>query len=46
MVNDTMFAHHFLDLNLAAEIFFEKEGTKEKGGVNLEIVDLGTYAHL
>ena len=41
-----MFAHHFLDLNLAAEVFFEKEGTKEKGGVNLEIVDLGTYAHL
>ena len=46
MVNDTMFVHHFLDLNLAAGIFFEKEGTKEKGCVDLEIVDLGTYAHL
>ena len=28
------------------EIFFEKEGTAENGGVDFEIGDIGKYVHL
>ena len=46
MIIDTMFVHYFVDPDLGVEIFFEKEESKEKRNITLEIVDLGTTAHL
>ena len=38
-----MFVHHFV--NLRVEIIFRKARTAENGGINFEIVDIGTSAH-
>ena len=46
MVIDSMFVYHFCDLDLRAEIFFQKEWAEENGGVDIEIGDIGTSAHL
>ena len=45
MVIDSTFVYHFVDLNLRVKIIFRKEGTAESGGINFEIVDIGTFAH-
>ena len=46
MVIDIMFVYHFVDSDLKIEIFFEKEGLAENGGVDFEIGDIGTSALL
>ena len=46
MVIDSIFVYHFVDVDLRFEIFFEKEGTAGNGGVDFEIGDIGTLAHL
>ena len=43
---DTKFIYHFVDPDLGVEVFFEKEGVTEKGGVDFEIRDWGNFAHL
>ena len=37
--------YYFVDLDLGAEIFFEKEGATGKGDINSEIVELHFSAH-
>ena len=46
MVIDSMFVYHFVDPELRIEIFFQKEGTAENGGVDFEIVCMGISEHL
>ena len=41
-----MFIYHIVDPDLRVEIFFEKEGTAKNGGVDFEVGDIGTSAHL
>ena len=41
-----MLVYHFPDPVLRVEIVFDKEGTAENGGVDFEIRDIGTSAHL
>ena len=41
-----MFVYHFEDPDLKIETFFEKGETGENGGVNFEIGDISTSAHL
>ena len=41
-----MFVYHFIDPDLMVEIFFEKEGAAENGGVEFEIGDIDTSAQL
>ena len=41
-----MFVYHFIDPDLMVEIFFEKERAAENGGVEFEIGDIDTSAHL
>ena len=41
-----MFVYHFIDPDLRAERFFEKERTAENGVVDFEIGEIGTFAHL
>ena len=43
---DSIFAYHFVDLDVRVEIFFEKEGTAENGGVDFKIGDIGASVHL
>ena len=37
MVIESMFVYNFIDPNLRVEIFFEKEGAVENGGLDFEI---------
>ena len=46
MVSDGMFVHNFGDLDMMVEIFFENDGATKKGGIDFEIGDMGTSAHL
>ena len=46
MVINSMFVYHFVDPDLRVEIFFEKEGSAENGGVDFEIGDIDTSAYL
>ena len=46
MVIGSMFVYHFVDPDLRIEIFFQKEGATENGGIDFEIGDIGTSAHL
>ena len=46
MVIDSTFAYDFVDLDLRVEIFFDKERLTENGGVDFEIGDVSTSAHL
>ena len=41
-----MFVYHFVDPDLKVEIIFWKEGTAENVGIDFEIVDADTSAHL
>ena len=41
-----MFVYHFVDPDLRVEIYFEKEGSAENGGVDFEIGDIDTSAYL
>ena len=41
-----MFVYHFIDLDLRVEIFLKKEGAGENEGVDFEIGDISTSAHL
>ena len=41
-----MFVSHFIDSDLRVEIFFENKEVIENGGVDFEIRDIGTSAHL
>ena len=40
-----MFVYYFVDPDLRVEIIFRKERTAESGGIDFEIVDMGTSAH-
>ena len=40
-----MFVYHFVDPDLRVEIFFNKEGTAENGGIDFELGVLGTSGH-
>ena len=46
MVIESRFVYHFADSDLKVETFFEKDGATENGGINFEIGDIGTSAHL
>ena len=46
MVIDSMFVYYFLDPGLRVEIFLEKKRAVENGGVDFEIGDISTSAHL
>ena len=46
MIIDSMFVYHFADPELRIEMFFQKEGTAENGGVDFEIVYIGISGHL
>ena len=37
--NQQMHFYHFVDLDLAVTFIFEKEGAREKGGVNFKMGD-------
>ena len=41
-----MFVYHFVDPDLRVETFFQKDGAAENRGVDFEIGDIGTSAHL
>ena len=41
-----MFVYHFVDLYMRVEIFLEKEGPGENGGVDFEIENISTSANL
>ena len=41
-----MFVYHFVYPDLRVEIYFEKEGSAENGGVDFEIGDIDTSAYL
>ena len=41
-----MFVYHFVGPDLRVEIFFKKDKAAENGGVDFEIGDIGTSAHL
>ena len=43
---DVMFVKHLGVLGVGIEIFLKKEGATEKGGLDFEIGDLGTFANL
>ena len=45
-VIDSMFVYNFVDLELRVETFFKKEGAVKNGGVDFEIGEIGTSAHL
>ena len=46
MVIDNMLVYHFVDPDLRVETFFKRDDTAENGGVDFEIGDIGTSAHL
>ena len=46
MVIDSMFVYHFVDSDFRAETVFEKDEAAENGGLDFEIGDIGTSAHL
>ena len=46
MVIDSMFVYHFVDPDLRVKTFFGKDEQAENGGVDFEIGDIGTFAHL
>ena len=41
-----MFFHHFVNPDLRVQIFFKREGAAENEGIDFEIGDIGTSAHL
>ena len=41
-----MLVYHFVDLELRAEIFFQKRGAVEKGSIDFEIGDIETSVYL
>ena len=41
-----MFDYHFVDPGLKVETFFEKDEAAKNEGVDFEIEDIGTSAHL
>ena len=41
-----MFVSHFVDPDLRMKILIKKEGTLKNGGINFEVGDIGTPAHL
>ena len=41
-----MFVYCFVDPDLRVEIIFRKERTAESGGIDFEIADIDTSAHL
>ena len=43
---NSMFIYHFVDPDLRVETFFKKDQAAENGGVDFEIGDIGTSAHL
>ena len=45
-VIDSMFVYNFVDLELRVETFFKKEGAVKNGGIDFEIGEIGTSAHL
>ena len=46
LVINSMLTYHFVDPDLKVETFFEKDGAEENEGVDFEIKDIGTSAHL
>ena len=46
MLTDIMLVYHFLDPDLRVKIFFKKDEAAENGGVDFEVGDIGTSAHL
>ena len=46
MVIDSMFDCHFVDPCLGVETFFEKDEAAENWGLDFEIGECGTSAHL
>ena len=46
MLIESILVRHFVDSNLRVEIFFEKDGAVENGGVDFEIGDISTSAYL
>ena len=40
-----MFIYYFVNPDLRVEIIFRKERTSVNGGIDFEIVDIGTSAH-
>lgn len=46
MVIDSMLVYQFFNPDLSVEVFFKKEGTAEKWGVDFEIEDISTPAQL
>ena len=46
VVVNRILIYQFVDPDLRVEMFFEKEGATEKGGVDFEVGDTGTSAYL
>ena len=46
VVINSMFIYHFVDPDLRVETFFQKDEEVKNGGVDFEIGDIGTSAHL
>ena len=46
MVIDNMFVYHFVYPDLRVATFFKKDKVAETGGVDFEIGEIGTSAHL
>ena len=46
MVINSTFVYHFVDPDLRIETLFKKDEATENGGVDFEIGDIGTSAHL
>ena len=46
MLIESILVCYFVDPNLRVEIFFEKDGAVENGGVDFEIGDITTSAYL
>ena len=46
LVIDSIFVDHFVEPDLRVETFFQKDEAAENGGVDFEIGDIGTTAHL
>ena len=46
MVIDNILVYRFVNPDLIIEIFFEKDGAGENGGLDFQIGDIDTSAHL
>ena len=46
MIIDSMFVYHFVDPDLRVETFLKTDEAAENGGVDFEIGDISTFAHL